>query len=67
MIASERIRQMEENFWAETNDPTTEEWREDLTAEELALVAQWEDQMEVALGKMAADTRFLCRISKRWL
>lgn len=56
MIAPERIRQMEKNFWAETNDPSTEEWREDLTDEELALVARWDDHMDAALGKMVADT-----------
>ncbi len=61
MIVSERIRQMEENFWAETNDPTTEEWREDLTAEELALVAQWDDRMDTAIGQMVADTLAACK------
>lgn len=58
MITPERIRQMEDNFWAETNDPTTEEWREDLTAEELTLVARWDDHMDTAIGQMTADTLF---------
>lgn len=61
MIASKRIRQMEENFWAETNDPTTEEWREDLTAEELALVARWDDHMDACVAKMVADTLAFCK------
>lgn len=61
MITPKRIRQMEENFWAETNDPTTEEWREDLTAEELALVARWDTHMSTAIGQMAADTLAFCK------
>lgn len=55
MITADRIRQMEENFWAETNDPATEEWREDLTAEELALVARWDDEWDVCVAKAVAD------------
>lgn len=46
MIDPERLRQMEDNFWAETNDPASEEWREDLTDEEADLVAEWEDRYE---------------------
>ena len=56
MIDPERLRQMEDNFWAETNDPDSEEWREDLTAEEAALVAEWEDRVEAGIARMAADT-----------
>ncbi len=29
-------------FWAETNENWTQEWRDDLTKEEAALVAQWD-------------------------
>lgn len=47
MIDPERLRQMENNFWAETNDPTSEEWREELTVEELALVEEWEDHLTI--------------------
>lgn len=61
MLTPERIRQMEDNFWAETNDPSTEEWRENLTAEELALVAQWDDHMDAAFGRMTANTLALCK------
>lgn len=43
MITEERIEEMKEYFWAETNDPETEEWREDLTKEEAALVESWDD------------------------
>ncbi|MGO5114205.1 hypothetical protein ACTQ33_04115 [Candidatus Avoscillospira sp. LCP25S3_F1] len=55
MITPERIRQMKDNFWAETNDPTTEEWREDLTDEELALVARWDDEWDSSVAKAIAD------------
>ena len=56
MIDPERLQQMKDNFWAETNDPASEEWREDLTAEEVALVAEWEDRVEAGITRMAADT-----------
>ena len=41
-IAKERIEELEFCFFAETNDPETEEWRDDLTPEEAALVAEWD-------------------------
>ena len=56
MIAPERLQQMEDNFWAETNDPDTEEWREDLNAEEAALVAEWDDRVEAGITGMVIDT-----------
>ena len=56
MIDPERLRQMEDNFWDETNDPASGEWREDLTAEEAALVAEWDDRVEAGITRMAADT-----------
>ena len=31
-------------FWNETNDPETEEWRDELTPDEEAMVEQWDEQ-----------------------
>lgn len=56
MIDPERLRQMEDNFWAETNDPDSEEWREDLTAEEAALVAEWDERVAAGITQMIEDT-----------
>lgn len=41
----ERLKQLKENFWAETNEPWTEEWRDELTPEEAALVETWDDRV----------------------
>ena len=45
MITKERLQELESYFWAESNDPETKEWREDLTAGEEALVAQWDERV----------------------
>lgn len=57
MIDPERLRQMEDNFWAETNDPASEEWREELTAEEAILVAEWDARVEAGITRMIVDTQ----------
>lgn len=36
---------MESWFWAESNDPETEEWRKDLSKEEADLVAEWDTRV----------------------
>ena len=38
----ERLDEMDWYFWKETNDPESEEWREDLTPEEAEIVAAWD-------------------------
>ena len=55
MISEERLQEIDRLFWAETNDPRTEEWREDLTPEEAALVAEWDEGVAAAVDKMYAD------------
>ena len=57
MIDPERLQQMEDNFWAETNDPASEEWREELTAEEVTLVAEWDARVEAGITRMIVDTQ----------
>lgn len=49
MITDERIEELSPLFWAETNDPESEEWRDELTAEETALVEQWDRQVETGV------------------
>lgn len=56
VIEPERLRQMEDNFRAETSDPASEEWREDLSAEEAGLVADWDERMDAGITKMVEDT-----------
>lgn len=50
-----RMQQLDDNWSNETNDPETQEWRDDLSAEELAQVEKWDDDFEQKLAKMAAD------------
>lgn len=42
MISQERMEEMEDDFWSESNDDYTQEWREDLTDEETRLVDKWD-------------------------
>lgn len=37
----------------ETEDPETEEWREELTPDEAAMVEQWDEQYRMAFAAMA--------------
>ena len=55
MLTDERIAEMQDSFWAETNDPATEEWLDELTAEELALVESWDEKYCSAIGMLAMD------------
>lgn len=46
MITEDRKAEMYEMFLSETNEPDSEEWREDLTEEEIALVDAWDEAFE---------------------
>jgi len=39
----------------ETGDPATEEWREELTSEEWALVERWDNNYAAAFAKLVAE------------
>lgn len=39
---------LRENWNNETNEPYTQEWRDDLTEEEAAIVESWDDAFETA-------------------
>lgn len=53
MISNTRKEEMEAYFWDETNDPESEEWSEDLTDEEEALVAEWDERVAVGMSRMS--------------
>mgnify|MGYP001023704571 CR=1 FL=1 len=42
------------NLW---NDECEDEWRMNLTEEEAALVAEWDEQYEQGLARMVRDSR----------
>lgn len=50
-LTPEREAELSQNFWEETNDPETEEWRDELTASEEKLVEQWDDEFEKGYEK----------------
>ena len=45
-VSDERRDELLELFWSETNEDWTQEWRDDLTPEESALVDEWDDVYE---------------------
>lgn len=61
MLTDERIAEMQDNFWAETNDPATEEWRDELTAEEAALVARWDAKVDAGLADLLQANKLTVR------
>ncbi len=50
-----RMQELHDHWSAETNDPETQEWRDNLSVEELAQVEKWDDDMAQKLAKMAFD------------
>lgn len=51
-IREERLCEMNDNWSAETNDPETETWRDDLTPEEARIVADWDVMCEVGIHRL---------------
>ena len=45
MITKMRIEEMESLFWSETNEDWTQDWREELTDEEDALICEWDEKV----------------------
>ena len=43
-ITAEREAELCYCFWEETNEPETQEWREDLTCDEAVMVEQWDEK-----------------------
>lgn len=55
MVPEERICFLD-HFWGEeTSDPETWEWRDELDAEELALVESWDRAYVQGVGTLAED------------
>lgn len=49
------LEELETLFWSETNEEWTQEWRDDLTSEETAQVAQWDERVRKGMLKMCQD------------
>ncbi|MBQ9168513.1 MAG: DUF1738 domain-containing protein [Oscillospiraceae bacterium] len=52
-VSEEREAELQQRFWDESNDPETQEWREELTADEAAMVEQWDLQTAKGFSQMA--------------
>ena len=53
MITQERIGELENWFRSETINEKTQEWRNDLTDKEVALVSEWDFGYNVSMGQIA--------------
>ena len=53
-MTQERIKEMYENWEAECS-PADEEWRDDLTDAEAAIVEEWDERAQQSLAAMAAQ------------
>lgn len=63
MVPEERIGFLNDLWGEETSDPETWEWRDDLDAEELALVESWDRAYAQGVGTLAED--ILARAEER--
>lgn len=54
-VTAEREEELRSCFWNETNDPDSEEWREDLTEDEAAMVEQWDERSSNGFSRLAQD------------
>lgn len=52
-VPPEREEELLSYFWDESNDPETQEWRDELTEDEAAMVEQWDEQTADAIGALA--------------
>jgi hypothetical protein len=55
MISKERIEELEDCFWNESNDEYTQEWRDDLNAEEEQIVSEWDQNYNSAFTSMCKE------------
>lgn len=54
-VSEEREAELQDNFWNETNEPEDQEWREELTADEAAMVEQWDLQTAKGFSRLATE------------
>ena len=55
LIPQERLEELEYYFWKETNDETTQEWRNNLNQEEEKLIGEWEKEYYGAYAKLCSE------------
>ncbi len=55
MVSEERIAFLDYLWSEETEDPATMEWRDELNAEEAALVASWDEKYANGIRRLSED------------
>lgn len=63
MITEERREELTQLWSEETNDPETEEWRNELTPEEEELVKGWDDDCAAGMSRLAQQ---ILDMESRW-
>lgn len=54
-VSPEREEELSWYFWNETNDPESEDWRDELTTDEAAMVEQWDLQTSAGFARLAQE------------
>lgn len=54
-IPEARANELLDCFWAESNDPETQEWRDDLSSGERNLVDQWDRKYATGVVTLAGE------------
>ena len=52
MITRERFEELNSYFWQESNEAETQEWRDELNAEEAKLIDDWDEQNRLCMLRM---------------
>ncbi len=55
MITKERLEELDSLWGHETENPETTEWRDDLSAEEEQIIAQWDKKMHSGILRLCED------------
>ncbi|BAK99180.1 hypothetical protein OBV_19820 [Oscillibacter valericigenes Sjm18-20] len=64
-ISEARMKELADNWNAETNDPETEEWRDDLMTDEAEIIADWDNDYAVGMHQLCQKIIALQREGER--
>ena len=63
---NERIEYIRSQFYQETNDPESQEWRDELTPEELEYVERLDDRYEAGIAAMCSAILVIEKVQERY-
>lgn len=64
-ISEARMKELADNWNAETNDPETQEWRDELTPAETKIIDDWDNVYAVGVHNLCQDIMALQREVER--